>query len=86
MEEPNDVKIKSNYILSITECIICSEIFEKCCITKCGHSFCEKCILNCVNINNCCPTCKTHLNKTEIFKNYLVDDIISKNISYFRIY
>jgi hypothetical protein len=78
MENPNDVKIKSNNLLFITECIICSDNFNKCTITKCGHSFCEKCILNCININNSCPTCKHPLNKTEIFKNYLVDDIISK--------
>lgn len=78
MEDPNDVKIKSNKLLELTECIICSEPFNKCMLTKCGHSFCEKCILDCININNCCPTCKTPLKKEEMFKDYLIDDFISK--------
>lgn len=81
MDESNDVKIKSNNLLSITECIICSGPFNKCNITKCGHSFCEKCILDCININNSCPTCKTPLKKEETYKNYLIDDIISKRIN-----
>ncbi len=76
--EENDVKIKSNNILNITECIICSEVFDKCTITKCGHSFCEKCILSCININNSCPTCKGNLTKNDVYKNYIVDDMTSK--------
>jgi hypothetical protein len=74
----NDVKINSNEILSMCDCVICSDIFEKCNITKCGHSFCEKCILNCLNLKNECPTCKTELKKEELVKNYIMDDIISK--------
>ncbi len=81
MEELNEVKIKSNFLLSISECIICSDSFEKCNITKCGHSFCEKCILNCINLQNCCPTCKTPLKKEELVKNHIVDDMLCK--SYF---
>lgn len=79
MESSNDVKIKSNNLLIFTECIICAENFNKCCITKCGHSFCEKCILDCININNSCPTCKSSLTKSDVYKNYLIDDILSKN-------
>lgn len=78
----NDVKIKSNGILSMNECIICSEIFDRCIITKCGHSFCEKCILTCMNLNNNCPTCKSVLKKEELVKNYLIDNIISNLIIY----
>ena len=77
--EANDVKIKSNHLISMIECIICSEKFTKCNITKCGHSFCEKCILDCINLNNLCPTCKKPLKKEELVKNYIIDDIISKN-------
>ena len=78
MYEVNEIKIKSNNLITINECIICSEIFEKCQLTKCGHSFCEKCILDCINLNNRCPTCKTSLKKEDIYKNYLVDHIICK--------
>jgi hypothetical protein len=74
----NDVRIKSNYLLTMTECIICSENYSKCNVTKCGHSFCEKCILDCINIHNFCPTCKAPLKKEDLVKNYLIDDIISK--------
>jgi hypothetical protein len=80
MEDLNEVKIKSNFLLAISECIICSDSFEKCNITKCGHSFCEKCILNCINLNNSCPTCKTPLKKEELIKNHIVDDFLCKFI------
>jgi hypothetical protein len=78
MYDVNEIKIKSNNLITMNECIICSETFEKCQLTKCGHSFCEKCILDCINLNNSCPTCKTNLKKEDIYKNYLVDHIISK--------
>ncbi len=76
----NDVKIKSNALLAMNECIICSESFNKCHITKCGHSFCETCILNCLNLHNCCPTCKTPLKKEDLVKNFIIDDLLGNNI------
>jgi hypothetical protein len=74
----NDVKIKSNTLLTMTECIICSDTFSKCTITKCGHSFCEKCINDCINLHNFCPTCKTPIKKEELVKNFLIDHILGK--------
>ncbi len=69
----------------MSECVICSDVFDKCTITKCGHSFCEvilymnqKCILGCINLHNCCPTCKAPLKKEGLIKNYLIDHIISR--------
>lgn len=76
MFDVNEIKIKSSNLITMNECVICSETFEKCQLTKCGHSFCEKCILDCINLNNCCPTCKTNLTKEDIYKNYLVDHVI----------
>ena len=35
--------------------------------------------MDCINLKNCCPTCKTVLKKEENIKNYLIDDILSKN-------
>lgn len=72
----DDVKINSNAIILMSECIICAQTLDKCTITRCGHSFCEKCILNCINLKNECPTCKTKLKKEELIKNYLIDDFI----------
>ena len=82
MEDHNDVKINSNFFINTTECIICSETFKNCHITKCGHSFCEECILKCINLHNCCPTCKTPLRKEELVKHFLIDEIISKPLTF----
>ncbi len=78
--EINDVKIKSSALLDMTECIICTDNFSKCTITKCGHSFCEKCIFDCINLQNCCPTCKTPIKKEELVKNFIIDDILGNKL------
>jgi SWI/SNF-related matrix-associated actin-dependent regulator of chromatin subfamily A3 len=32
--------------------------FEDTVMTKCGHLFCKECILESLNVNNLCPTCR----------------------------
>ena len=42
------------------ECSVCYEkIGEKNnCITPCGHTFCFKCMMSCLNYKNTCPICR----------------------------
>ena len=44
--------------LSEEECPICMCEFEDTVMTKCGHLFCKECILESLNVNNLCPTCR----------------------------
>lgn len=44
-------------------------------IIKCGHSFCEKCILDIINNSNRCPLCKAPSKKEDVMKNYTLDEI-----------
>lgn len=48
------------------ECCVCWEELQtrNVCITKCGHSFCLSCMLNCMNYNNTCPYCRTELKES----------------------
>lgn len=69
---------QSNKLVEITECNICSETFKQTTITKCGHTFCGKCISECINLHNNCPTCKKDLTENDLIRNYLLDDVIQE--------
>lgn len=45
------------------DCCICYETIGKTnnCVTPCGHSFCFKCLMKCMSLNNTCPMCRTLL-------------------------
>ena len=46
-----------------------------CTIIKCGHTFCEKCILDWINLHNKCPSCKFPAKKEDIMKNFIIEEI-----------
>lgn len=73
--EPKEVLIHSQKIMEILSCPICSEIMKNSSIIGCGHSFCEACILQWINLNNNCPLCKVSVKKEDVFKNYTLDEI-----------
>ena len=46
-------------------CPICFDLITKnknVCSTPCGHVFCFKCIVKCLNTSNTCPFCRTEIN------------------------
>lgn len=58
------------------ECCVCWEELQtrNVCITKCGHSFCLSCMLNCMNYNNTCPYCRTELKESKTEPKSLTED------------
>ncbi len=43
-------------------CLICSQVMVDPMATKCGHMFCEKCILKHLATKSSCPSCKEPTN------------------------
>lgn len=50
------------------ECAICYDTFENInvCVTPCGHSFCFKCMMKSLNMNDSCPCCRAPLRENMI--------------------
>ena len=41
------------------QCSICMDIIQsECMVTKCGHKYCEKCIIQWLENNSSCPYCR----------------------------
>ena len=55
-----NAEINNEKKTSQVECSVCYEnIGEKNnCITPCGHTFCFKCMMSCLNYKNTCPICR----------------------------
>uniref|UniRef100_UPI00358F7B84 E3 ubiquitin-protein ligase COP1 isoform X1 n=2 Tax=Myxine glutinosa TaxID=7769 RepID=UPI00358F7B84 len=60
-------------------CPICFDMIEEAYVTKCGHSFCCKCIRQSLEENNRCPKCNYVIeNPAHIFPNFLLNELILK--------
>lgn len=60
-------------------CPVCFELIIEAHITRCGHTFCFRCISKAVQIFKRCPKCSYALATSEqIFPNYLLDELITK--------
>lgn len=57
VENPEALVKESKVIIKPIECFICSKAFVRPVKTKCGHFFCEACVLRLQK----CPTCKSPL-------------------------
>jgi len=58
-------------------CPICFEIPKSCQITTCGHSFCEFCIKESINLKHQCPVCNSELeNSSTLIPNRAVQDLV----------
>lgn len=55
-----NAEINNEKETSQVECSVCYEnIGEKNnCVTPCGHTFCFKCMMSCLNYKNTCPICR----------------------------
>ncbi|XP_017778851.1 PREDICTED: E3 ubiquitin-protein ligase RFWD2-like isoform X1 [Nicrophorus vespilloides] len=60
------------------QCPVCLDLINEAYISKCGHSFCYTCIIQSIDINKCCPKCKSNLIKDEVFPNFALNDLIKK--------
>ncbi|MBN3318688.1 COP1 ligase, partial [Atractosteus spatula] len=71
----NSYEDKSNDFV----CPICFEMIEEAHMTKCGHSFCYKCIRQSLEDSNRCPKCNYIIdNVDQLFPNFLVNELILK--------
>uniref|UniRef100_A0A1A7YXQ6 Ring finger and WD repeat domain 2 n=1 Tax=Iconisemion striatum TaxID=60296 RepID=A0A1A7YXQ6_9TELE len=60
-------------------CPICFEMIEEAHMTKCGHSFCFKCIHKSLEVSNKCPKCNCIVdNVAQLYPNFLVNELILK--------
>lgn len=60
-------------------CPICFDLIIEAHITRCGHTFCFRCITKSVEVFKRCPKCSYNLTTCEnIFPNYLLDELITK--------
>ncbi|XP_053103175.1 E3 ubiquitin-protein ligase COP1 isoform X2 [Hemicordylus capensis] len=71
----NSYEDKSNDFV----CPICFDMIEEAYMTKCGHSFCYKCIHQSLEDNNRCPKCNYVVDNIDhLFPNFLVNELILK--------
>lgn len=60
-------------------CPICFELIEEAHITRCGHTFCYRCISKSLETSGRCPKCNFTLGGQEhIFPNFLLNELVSK--------
>ncbi|XP_023288758.1 E3 ubiquitin-protein ligase RFWD2 isoform X1 [Orussus abietinus] len=59
-------------------CPICFEVIDEAHITRCGHTFCFRCIVKSLEVNGRCPKCSSNLGQQDIFPNFLLNDLVSK--------
>ncbi|CAF4619445.1 unnamed protein product [Rotaria sp. Silwood1] len=75
------IETSSTFINSIEEeynCPICFELISEAYVSRCGHSFCSKCLQRTVESHRRCPKCQLSLQPSEIFPNYTLNAIIEK--------
>ncbi|UJR38410.1 hypothetical protein I4U23_031078 [Adineta vaga] len=59
-------------------CPICFELINEAFVSRCGHSFCNKCLQRTVESLRRCPKCQLSLQTCDIFPNYTLNAIIEK--------
>ncbi|XP_070504052.1 E3 ubiquitin-protein ligase COP1-like [Chironomus tepperi] len=81
MNKEKDIK-KSTTTTNLSQflCPICFSTICEATITRCGHTFCNKCIQKSIDINKSCPKCNSTLTTDQIFPNFLLNELISKHL------
>lgn len=60
-------------------CPVCFELIEEAYITKCGHTFCHRCISKSLEITGRCPKCSFALSgQDHIIPNFILNELVSK--------
>ncbi|KAM9324714.1 E3 ubiquitin-protein ligase COP1 [Gastrophryne carolinensis] len=74
----NSYEDKSNDFV----CPICFDMIEEAYMTKCGHSFCYKCIHQSLEDNNRCPKCNYVVDNIDhLYPNFLVSHLVFASLS-----
>lgn len=72
-KDPNSSKTSIHF-----SCPICFELISEATITRCGHTYCSKCIQKSIEMNKKCPKCNQTLTSDQTFPNFLLNELISK--------
>ncbi|KAK1295829.1 E3 ubiquitin-protein ligase COP1 [Acorus calamus] len=59
-------------------CPICMQVIKDAFLTACGHSFCYMCIVTHLHNKNDCPCCGHSLTSSQIFPNFLLNQLLKK--------
>lgn len=59
-------------------CPICFEVINEAHVTRCGHTFCYRCIVRSLEVNSRCPKCTFALGQQDIFPNFLLNELVAK--------
>ncbi|XP_052788985.1 E3 ubiquitin-protein ligase COP1-like isoform X2 [Mya arenaria] len=60
-------------------CPICFDLIEEAHMTKCGHTFCYKCIKQSLETANRCPKCNFVIESQDlIFPNFMLNELVQK--------
>ncbi|XP_048507915.1 E3 ubiquitin-protein ligase COP1-like [Athalia rosae] len=59
-------------------CPICFEVIDEAHITRCGHTFCYRCIVRSLEVNSRCPKCTFALGQQDVFPNFLLNELVAK--------
>lgn len=74
----NDFEENIQEFISGYSCPLCEGILNDAVIDKCGHSYCNECIVELIKNEKKCPFSKLNINKNEIIKNTIVNSTIEK--------
>jgi hypothetical protein len=55
-------------------CAICCDLPEDSVMTLCGHTFCRKCVAECLNLKHVCPICNQPCTLADVRPNLTVQD------------
>ncbi|KAI9205927.1 WD40-repeat-containing domain protein [Polychytrium aggregatum] len=64
---------------SISQCKICLGTISEAYMTKCGHSFCHRCIRSQLDYRLECPICKQPVGVEEIYPNFSLNKLITES-------
>ncbi|XP_043211211.1 E3 ubiquitin-protein ligase COP1-like [Amphibalanus amphitrite] len=60
-------------------CPICFDVIEEAMMTRCGHTFCNRCIVQSIQLNGRCPKCSRALDEDSIYPNFLLNELVTKH-------
>lgn len=60
-------------------CPICFDVIEEAMMTRCGHTFCNRCIVQSIQLSSRCPKCSRALDEDSIYPNFLLNELVTKH-------
>eukprot|EP00618_Florenciella_parvula_P037547 CAMPEP_0119544098 /NCGR_PEP_ID=MMETSP1344-20130328/54534_1 /TAXON_ID=236787 /ORGANISM="Florenciella parvula, Strain CCMP2471" /LENGTH=145 /DNA_ID=CAMNT_0007588549 /DNA_START=83 /DNA_END=517 /DNA_ORIENTATION=+ len=68
--------VDASRVVQAMQCVVCVEPCQEAVITPCGHTYCRKCITECLNLKHSCPTCSQPVTVDQLVRNHAVDGAV----------